>query len=556
MTFEDIMNYSLDNRVVFDSIVKNYSFIVPFVGAGFSAFAYPTWQEFLENVFEKLEWEEKRDFFKEELNTFRYEEVASFLKKERGLLPFNDDIRQAFGRKLEINTLLSHQAVFLLPILFKGLVLTTNFDRVLENVYTLQNTPFSAIGHPGHNEMLNIALRVQNKTLLYKFHGDIEEVETGLVLTKESYDLYYTTNSPLVKELSKCFKQKILLFLGCSLKEDRTMHILEQVLEHGIEHYAIMPCEKSEIRERTRELGDRRIRTIFYPPNQHNCVRIILERLLETNDKAAYNRLLHYESNINITEGNRFAYNSESVSFFGREKEIEKLKEFCNSGEGVRWWVVTGEGGSGKSRLMYEFQKKYLDPEWETVSPHPCNLDELEKNSQGLKRNILFVIDYVQAHAKDIGKWIEKLASKPVSIKIRIVLIEREGSNIKDASWIEQIKADITSSRRLLEICYDNEFLLLNSLCMKSIKSIMKDYAKKRNKDLSDKDASSLYSNLLEIDSGLTRPLYSMFLVDAWVESKQTFKWSRKDILDYVVTREMDRYKSSIKEVFGMNSNK
>ncbi|HEX3027883.1 MAG TPA: SIR2 family protein [Clostridia bacterium] len=499
----------------------------------------------------------KKDFIKSELAAFRYEEVASFLKEERGVSPFNNDIRQAFGKKVENNDLLRCQAVFLLPLLFKGLVLTTDFDKVLETVYALNNTSFtdSAVGHPGHTEMLNIALREPNTLTLYKFHGDIAEVETGLVLTKESYDLYYSPDSPLVKELSQCYSQKIILFLGCSLNEDRTMKVLDSILTAGTENYAILPCEKSKIRERTCDLGNRHIRAIFYEEGKYECVRIILERLLEIKDKSAYNRLSYHASDINRPKENRFVYNSGSVGFFGREKEIEKLKEFCNSEDGVKWWAITGEGGSGKSRLAYEL-KNYLDYEWDTVLPYPYDLTALEKASQGLLKNALFVVDYVQAHAKDIGTWIEKLAIASCAIKIRIILVERDGTNMDDATWMEQIKKGTTAYRHIKKSCYNKEFLLLNALDMEAIKNIMQDYAVKRHAILPDKEASALYTNLQKVDPELTRPLYSLFLVDAWLEKKQPLDWSREEMLDYVVDRETERYKNNIKEVLGSNNDR
>jgi len=143
-------------------------------------------------------------------------------------------------------------------------------------MYSLNNSNFSSVGHPGHKEMLNWALRSQNQRTLYKFHGDISEVG-NLVLTKESYDQYYDIKSNLVKELYLCFKQKNILFLGCSLKNDRTMTVLQNVLEDGIVNYAIIDCESEKRREKLRELGDRGIRAILYPSGHHESVRIILE---------------------------------------------------------------------------------------------------------------------------------------------------------------------------------------------------------------------------------------------------------------------------------------
>ena len=49
-----------------------------------------------------------------------------------------------------------------------------------------------------------------------------------------------------------------------------------------------------------------------------------------------------------------FDYRSDKISFFGREKEQNEIKEFCNSEASFCWWIVSGCGGSGKSRLLLQ----------------------------------------------------------------------------------------------------------------------------------------------------------------------------------------------------------
>jgi NAD-dependent SIR2 family protein deacetylase len=293
------MNYHKDNCDILDSIVKNINSIVPFVGAGLSAFAYPDWREFLKDVFEKLNRPGERDYFNKMLREYRYEEAASFLENERGRADFNEDIRKIFAidklDEISTKSRLHKEALYLLPLLFKGLVLTTNFDQVLERIYEDNKTPFIEKGHPEYTEMLNRALRTENQTTLFKFHGDTSEV-SSLVLTKEKYDKLYKPDSELVKELKKCFKQKIILFLGCSLNKDRTMTVFEQALEKGAVNYAIIGCKPENRGETSRELGDRSIRAILYPFQHHESVRIILESLLAAVNKDEFDRLDYFAS--------------------------------------------------------------------------------------------------------------------------------------------------------------------------------------------------------------------------------------------------------------------
>ncbi|MBI1385495.1 MAG: hypothetical protein GC150_11350 [Rhizobiales bacterium] len=55
-----------------------------------------------------------------------------------------------------------------------------------------------------------------------------------------------------------------------------------------------------------------------------------------------------------LTEANRFVYGARKVPFYGREKEIAALAEFCSGEAPLAWVLVHGAGGTGKSRLALE----------------------------------------------------------------------------------------------------------------------------------------------------------------------------------------------------------
>lgn len=50
LTFKKIMEYHPDNSRIFAKIKKQLNQIVPFVGAGLSAFCYPQWKKTLERI--------------------------------------------------------------------------------------------------------------------------------------------------------------------------------------------------------------------------------------------------------------------------------------------------------------------------------------------------------------------------------------------------------------------------------------------------------------------------------------------------------------------------
>lgn len=284
ISFEDIMKFHPDNPTVFLEIKKGINRLTPFIGAGLSVpFGYPCWREYLERqtskVLEEDVQQKIKDIFKSD-NVHKYEIVAQLLSDYRGERNFQADVVAEFGKNRLFNSKFTNTSVYLLPLLFEGLVLTTNYDKVLETAYNLHNCAFDVVAHPGHHTLLNASLSGFTNRVLYKFHGDISE-EDSLVLTGKSYDHAYDPGGVLVKDLKRCFIQTRLLFLGCSLEEDRTMELLHMVLEPGITHYAFLSCKIEDRAEKIRRLDKLGIRAIIFPDGMYDSVRILLLKLIE-----------------------------------------------------------------------------------------------------------------------------------------------------------------------------------------------------------------------------------------------------------------------------------
>ena len=138
-------------------------------------------------------------------------------------------------------------AVWLLPELFDGLVVTTNLDQLLEYVYEKQGHSFSKVYLPGEGPTKeNYIMREPDAHYLYKFHGPIEKSNhldySKIVITEEQYERNYSPDSDVVRFLKKVYKQKSLLFLGCSLEYGKTLDIFRDSMESGMINYAIVPC--------------------------------------------------------------------------------------------------------------------------------------------------------------------------------------------------------------------------------------------------------------------------------------------------------------------------
>lgn len=401
ITFEEIMKYHPDNQTVFCEIQQGIQRLTPFVGAGMSVpFGYPCWADYLAHLNSKVLEKDVREKIKALLtgsSVHRYEDAAQLLSEYRGAQNFRADIMAEFGKEPISSCEFESTALYMLPLLFQGLVLTTNYDKMLETVYYMHGCPFDAVAHPGHHELLNASLSGFSKNILFKLHGDISE-GTSLILTGSSYNQAYDPNTDLVQTLKKCFAQTRLLFLGCSLGEDRTMEVLHTILEPGIMHYAFCSCKKEERSAQIRRLDRLGIRAVLFPNKKYDSIRVLLSKSAENtiqknvnpfqNKAGIPSRFEHPFRTESMIDYFRHAYKrlyNAIGSFYllhlnkgifpglkGQEIQVtpegEKntfpLKEFL-----LKMWakditnplLLLGEGGSGKTTALLQTCRNFLD---------------------------------------------------------------------------------------------------------------------------------------------------------------------------------------------------
>lgn len=265
------------------AIRQNATFI-PFIGAGFSVAAgCPSWSEYIIKQAERagmsIEEAEAR------LAAGDHEQLMDDVIHASTLDRFRRDFRTAFegGR---ITPALSPAAE--LEGLFDGCVITTNFDRVLEDCHQ-EFRPFSekVVGTDSTGRFLKAVYR--GDKYLLKLHGNIDD-QNHRVLTRQEYNTAYgehelNVGNPVVKTLSKIFGNFSVLFLGCSLIADRYLWVLKQVYDAGHdympEHYAILvaPEDEGARRERDQFLASHGITPIWFEYDQWDVPGEILKLL-------------------------------------------------------------------------------------------------------------------------------------------------------------------------------------------------------------------------------------------------------------------------------------
>ena len=290
ITFDEIMAYDTLNSSVYKDIVASCKRegIIPFVGAGLSVPAgFKSWNGFLER-----EYSSHSRYLGDA--TLPEDPLVAATKLCQGLgeAEFRNEVSEAFGGKLNddewrcIASSVENEAVAMLPKLFQGATVTTNFDRLLEHIYPVG----TLVTHPGHYAQINQAFQSGSR-IIFKLHGCISEPEE-IIFTEEAYNKAYPKKgkkTEFIIALEKVFTNKTVLFLGCSLENDETIKRWTRMIHlpggKGIVHYAIINTTPETVTKKRLELSNRNIRPILYDSgennNNHAAVRIILEHLYQ-----------------------------------------------------------------------------------------------------------------------------------------------------------------------------------------------------------------------------------------------------------------------------------
>lgn len=256
-------------------------------------------------------------------------------------------------------------------------------------------------------------------------------------------------------------------------------------------------------------------------------------------------------------------YNTCPAAFVGRDEEFEKLYSFLDDERKVLWWSITGEGGSGKTRLAYEFLRKLQNKEWVGGFINwPYFEQELEKKSLYLDdKHYLIVIDYVYAYEEKIAQFIERIYAANYEKKIRILLIEREYKHLVSTNtkvitpWKEFFKDGFYTLSTMESTQYISTTLNLNKRKFEEeeIKEIVFTYCKGRNISITDNEIKHIISPILCNNKLNSNPLLIILATEYLLSHKQEISL---DVYDSMVTYAVDKEMKNILKSIELSLNK
>jgi len=276
---EDGLHWFERNEQRFEQLVDCLAAqeVVPFVGAGISTGGgFPTWANHLRQQGRTAGIAQAH--VEEWLAQGQYEAVIADIERRHGRDVFAQEIRDVFGKRGRIQDI-----TLLISELFTDTLITTNYDRLLEQVYDTGGTS----GVHVLNGTAAMDLPDPTKVTLIKIHGDIAD-PAHCILGKAQYDAAYGEDGvdlqrPVPKILARYYSSNSLLFLGCNLRSDRTLQVFRTTKSAAgdtlfPQHFAIeqAPAQLADLTARNAELLQLGITAIWYPEEQYQFVDDIL----------------------------------------------------------------------------------------------------------------------------------------------------------------------------------------------------------------------------------------------------------------------------------------
>jgi|GEM_PF-394481 len=242
----------------------------------------------------------------------------------------------------------------------------------------------------------------------------------------------------------------------------------------------------------------------------------------------------------NVHASGQFKYESLYTHFVGRVQELRFFHNFLEEDKTFAWTMLSGPGGSGKSRLANEICVKAEDLNW------VAGFTRLDQNKSFSWENfhfptdMLIVIDYAQARPEEAQHIIDILCTRfnknTLSKKVRVILLERHfDQNLTDKLFSAHIKSSETyfgdgqHPIRLNKLEEDArwQIILQTNKGKEAEKYVIKNKAEilaQLNKQDPDK-----------------RPLFTFFSGVALSEGQNINDWNTHDNLAYHLKRQEDK---------------
>ncbi len=240
---------------------------------------------------------------------------------------------------------------------------------------------------------------------------------------------------------------------------------------------------------------------------------------------------LHFEPDAPQESVRRFSPRNMAIPFYGRRNELDRLQGFLTSKPRFSWWLVTGPGGMGKTRLARQLCYQAAAQGWQVGFLQKTG--SLPTSAWNTSHPTLIVVDYVQEKLDRTRELADILARYPTQHPVRLLLLDRQVGDEFDRRFLSSDEA----GERLTRTRHPGpETLTLTEPGEDALYDLVKDRPWQEHPTPLPQERASFLSRLKEIDQA-QRPLVAMILADATDQPG-----GLEDLLADLIQRSRDHY--------------
>lgn len=433
------------------------------------------------------------------------------------------------------------------------LIATTNYDLSIEKVVGAEYVSYS---QPA--EILSAIRDGENKVIhLHGVYDSINNIDDIVADRMQYRSIMDNEGAQFVQNLLSTYT---LIIVGCGgTVEDPNLSgfmsfVVEKLGAIDVPYFYLMKnCDTVP------NLPSNAV-PVFYGDN-HSDLPIFLEELsiLRLRNRMGLKQFAEvnpYLTNSFATSAfGRMHYSNQFSEFIGRERELNLLNNCLDSDKHFLWWSVVGEGGIGKSRLVYEWLQ--------TMPAHWVGFFAY-KNCENAMQFVPFtdtviVFDYVLYNeakcAETVSAYLD--AFRNTNYKLRIVFIERSLAS-DECSWMNNICRALKSQNRIeFEAgCYQETPLIVSGLSTDDEIVYIKNYLHRYLSLIPQTDFTDACKTSIDkigqrigidfrqtVDSNCYRPLYLSIFTEVWInKGGQLSIKSTEELLFEYLNKERTRW--------------
>ena len=216
----------------------------------------------------------------------------------------------------------------------------------------------------------------------------------------------------------------------------------------------------------------------------------------------------------------RFHFSARATQLFGRDAELEQLREFCRAGANFRWWGITGKGGAGKSRLALELARELGNSasawNWLFLGHGDILSSNIKYLASGWEpeQPTLLVVDYVAFVADQLRALLNSCAKNASAWRypVRLLFLERT----TEGGWHDRLSSSLSNEdkNRIFEARHSSDYLTLEHFPAEAAQQLVEEVLQRYGVHVQRSSQRSIEGLLRRLDIE-HRPLFALFLADA-----------------------------------------